>query len=201
VRVPLIVLIPASRPERGFAAFVESARRSNAVRYASAGNGQITHLAAELTRLRADFPAEHVPYRGSAEAVVDLIADRVQMLLEGPQLALSHIQAGALRPLAVTDEARLRSLPDVPTLRELGVDVVAHGWQGLLAAPAVPDEAVSRMHAALRDALTGDDLRGRIEAQGMEARPSTSPAAFAAFIANERETWAGVVRGAGVTIN
>ena len=165
--------------------------------YASGGIGSAQHLAAELFGLMAGVRIVHVPYKG-AVSVPDVIAGRIQMLFSGVPQALSHVQGGRLRALAVTTPARAPAVPDVPTVAEAGVpgyDVTV--WYGVLATGRTPRPIVDKLNADFVKAIRAPDVRQQLTALGLE--PIGNPSAqFSATIRAEIKLWADVVKRAGI---
>ncbi|MCA0303286.1 MAG: tripartite tricarboxylate transporter substrate binding protein [Proteobacteria bacterium] len=167
------------------------------VNYGSSGPGGISHLAAELFRSAAGIDIVHVPYRGAAPAVQDLLAGQVQMAVLDVGVLLPHIKAGNVRPLAVPSRTRSGLLPDVPTTAEAGLPtVLSDNWYGLAAPAGVPAPVLDRIHAATVKALGQKDIADPMIAQGALIRPMT-PAEFADFIRQERAKWGPVVKASG----
>ena len=168
------------------------------VNFASAGAGTQPHLLGELLKIVGGFDMIHVPYRGSAPAITDLLAGQVQLIFDTPVVLLSHIEAGKLRALAVTTEQRMTQLPDVPTMKELGYPrLTTYLWTGLLAPAHTPPAIVDKINATLTQAEQSPDLKANLEKLGAEPKPM-SAAEFAAFMADETKKWAEVVEKAGI---
>jgi tripartite-type tricarboxylate transporter receptor subunit TctC len=168
--------------------------------YASFGNGTSAHLAGELFALDAGIELVHVPYRGSAPALTDLIGGQVQMMFDGLP-SMSHVRAGRLRALAVTSATRHPAHPDLPTVAESGVeglrDFSTSAWFALLATAGSPAAWLARVHADVRAVLRQAEVGASIERMGF--RPGDDdPAALAAFIAAETERWRRVIRQRGI---
>jgi tripartite-type tricarboxylate transporter receptor subunit TctC len=167
------------------------------VNYGSSGPGGISHLAAELFRSAAGIDIVHVPYRGAAPAVQDLLAGQVQMVVLDVSVLLPHIRSGAIKALAATSKTRSALLPDVPTTAEIGLPtVLSDNWYGLCAPAAVPKDVQDRIHAAAVEVLKTKEAAEPMLAQGAIIRPMT-PAEFADFIRQEREKWGPVVKASG----
>ncbi len=168
---------------------------------ASSGNGTSIHLAAELYKQMAGVDIVHVPYKGSAPAVADLLGGQVQMMFDNLPVSLPHAKAGKLRPLAVTSLTRSAALPDVPTMDEEGLKGFnATSWFGLLAPAGTPKDIVAKLNAASVKALASTDMRERLAAQGADPVGNT-PEQFAAFIKAEIEKWAKIVKASGARID
>ena len=171
------------------------------VNYGSSGPGGISHLAAELFRSAAGIDIVHVPYRGAAPAVQDLLAGQVQMAVLDVGVLLPHIKAGNVKPLAVPSRTRSGLLPDVPTTAEAGLPtVLSDNWYGLAAPAGVPGPVLDRVHAATVKALGQKDIADPMVAQGALIRPMT-PAEFADFIRLERAKWGPVVKASGAKMD
>ncbi len=181
---------------------VELARREpGRLAYASFGNGTSAHLAGEMFALDAGIDIVHVPYKGSAPALVDLAGGRVQLMFDGLP-ALSHVRSGRLRALAVTSPARWPTVPELPTVAESGLPGLAQfsttPWFGLLAPAGVPAEMLTRMNADVRAALRQAEVRQATENLGFAPADQDS-AAFGQFVADETRRWSRVIRARGIT--
>jgi tripartite-type tricarboxylate transporter receptor subunit TctC len=188
--------VPAT-DARGFVAY--SRGRPGGADYASPGIGTPQHLAMELFRLTADVPMNHVPYRGSAPAVQDLVGRRVAAMVLPVHTALPLARDGRIRLLAVGSARRLETAPEVPTFAEAGYpDVLVDLWYALLGPAGLPEELVARLHAAMAAWLAEPATRGTLLAQGMAPTPGT-PAELAALIRRDLDRWAGVIRRAGIS--
>ncbi len=202
VAVPLAIAVPAELPVRSLAEFVEYAKaRPGQLNMGSGGNGGIPHLAFELLKRRTGIDVVHVPYRGSAPALQDLIGGRVQMMVDGYNLMRGATEAGRVRVIATTGRERLPALPDVPTVHEsVAPGFEAVGWQGILAPAGTPEAILAQLEAAIGALLREGDLPQAYLSQGQ--LPAFQPrAAFAALIRREREQWTRVVREAGVSLD
>jgi tripartite-type tricarboxylate transporter receptor subunit TctC len=197
-RTPLVMEVNPSVPAMTVQEFIAYARANpGRLNMASGGVGTPVHMAGELFKMMAGVKMVHVPYRGSAPALADLVGGQVQVMFDTVSSSLQHVKAGKLRPLAVTTTTRLATLPDVPTVAETvpGYEVIA--VQGLGAPRNTPSEVVERLHAALSDALGGASMRARFAELGIEGF-DMRPAEFGELVAAETEKWAKVVRFAGV---
>lgn len=200
--VPQVLAVHPSVPARSVAELVELAkRRPGSLTFASAGNGSSLHLAAELFRARAGgIELVHVPYRGAAPALTDLVAGHVQMMLGDLPGMLPHIQAGAIRALGVTAAERAPVLPDVPTLAEAGVaGVESETYYGLIAPAGLPADRIATLHAAMKTALQNPATRQPLQDQGGRVVGNT-PEEFAAYIRAEAAKWAEVIRFSGAKL-
>lgn len=169
--------------------------------YGSAGAGSSTHTVAELFKLAARVDITHVPYRGSAPALNDLVAGTVQAMLDQIPSAIGQIQGGRVRALAVTGARRSPLLPNVPTMAEIGLaDAQATSWGAVMAPTGTPAPAIARLNAAIRDALGQQAVKDRLAAAGAEGVASTAEE-LAAYLRAESAKWARVVREARITVN
>jgi tripartite-type tricarboxylate transporter receptor subunit TctC len=197
--IPNVVVVHPDLPAADLAGFVAHAKaNAGRVHYGSAGNGTSLHLAGALLAARAGLALVHVPYRGGAPATTDLLSGKIQMLASPLVEVVAHVQAGRLRPLAVTTARRSPLLPDVPTVAETipGFEVAL--WNGLLAPAGTPPPAIARLAAEAAAALRGAELRNKLAEQGSEPAPST-PEEFARFIRAEIPRWTEIVRLSGAT--
>ncbi|MBL6456184.1 tripartite tricarboxylate transporter substrate binding protein [Belnapia sp. T6] len=163
--------------------------------YSSGGVGNANHLAGVLFSEAAKVEMEHVPYRGTAPALLDVVAGRVTMNFSSPPPALTLVREGKLRAIAVTGDHRIAALPDVPTLTEAGLPgAVITGWHGLFAPAGVPAELMDRMEATARRAAATPKFRERLEHDGLEPAPEQPRAAFAEAVRSESAFWARKVK-------
>lgn len=199
VSMPNVLLVHPSVPANTVAELVALAKaRPGALSIASSGTATSSHLAGELLKMRAGIDLVHVPYKGAAPALTDLVGGQVQVMVDNLVTALPHVNAGRLRALAVTTAQRAAELPSVPTVAESGYpgfEVVV--WVGLLTASKVPPPIVERLHAEVSQVLAQPDVKRRLAEMGGASLPM-STAQFGAFIAAETEKWGAVVRQAGI---
>jgi tripartite-type tricarboxylate transporter receptor subunit TctC len=168
------------------------------VNYASAAVASLGHLAGELLNSSAGIRMQHVPYKGSGQAVIDLLAGQVQIMFSGMSSVMPHIRAGKLRPLAVTGAQRSAATPDVPTIAESGYPgFEASAWYGVLAPAGTPKPVVARLNGEILRALKIPEVRERLENVGFEIVGGT-PEAFGIYMKNEIAKWAKVVKASGV---
>jgi len=194
-RFPLILAV---NPNAGFSTakqLLDELKKSpGKYSYASPGIGSPHHLAMELLKDRSKTFVVHVPYRGTALAVQDVISGQVPMMVLDTAAGLPQIRSGKVKALAVMSPGRLPTLPDVPTLDELGIkgfDVTA--WQGLFVPKGTPADIVARLSAEMNKAITGPDVKSKLEDFGLEVVPSDGPA-LAAFIQKETAFWHALIR-------
>ncbi|MEO7727802.1 MAG: tripartite tricarboxylate transporter substrate-binding protein, partial [Burkholderiales bacterium] len=168
------------------------------INYASAGSGTSPHLSAELFKSMAGVDLVHVPYKGSPQALTDLLGGQTQVMFASLVSALPHIRQNRLRALGVTSLRRAAALPDLPTISESGLrgyDVAV--WMGIVAPAGTPPAIVARINRQIAAILQTPDMRERLAVQGLEAFSNT-PAEFSAYIAAEVGKWAKVIKQAGV---
>jgi tripartite-type tricarboxylate transporter receptor subunit TctC len=196
---PQVLTVTPSLPAKSVHDLIVYAKaKPGKVSYASPGYGTQPHLLGALLRSTAGINLVHVPYRGSAPAVADLIAGGVQMYFGGPGVVAPHIASGALRALAVASEGRSRILPDVPTMIESGFGrFIATYWTGVVAPAGTPPLIVDRLNGAINEALRGAEMQAQLGKSGFEPKTGT-PQDAAAFLAAEAAKWAVIARAAGV---
>jgi tripartite-type tricarboxylate transporter receptor subunit TctC len=166
--------------------------------YASSGAGAASHLSAELFKSMAGVDLLHVPYKGTGQALTDLLAGQVDLLFAPSQTVIQHVRAGKLRALATTGARRTATLPDLPTVAESGLPgYEALGWFGVLAPAATPRPIVEQLSADANRVLADPDVRSRMIALGADPRGNT-PEEFARFIRDDQAKWAQLMRDAGI---
>jgi tripartite-type tricarboxylate transporter receptor subunit TctC len=197
--IPFALLVHPSVPARTVPELIAYARsRPGKLDYSSAGNGTSNHLAGELFEAMTGTHMVHIPYRGSAPALQDLIAGRVSVMFDLVLTAAPHVRSGAVRALAVTGAKRSAALPDVPTVAESGLPgYEVSAWFGVFAPAGLPRPVVDRLNAEVARALAAPDLQQRLVSQGAEPLAG-SPDQFAAYLKSEVAKWGKVVRDAGV---
>ena len=196
-----ILLVNAAKPYKSAAEVVAAARaRPGALSFSSAGSGSTQHLAGELFKLQTRTDILHVPYKGSAPSLTALIAGDVDLIFINVPAVLPHIKSGRLRPLAAAGARRSDLLPDVPTLKEAGINgVEVSVWYGVLAPAGTPREIVATLAAAITRAARSPDIRQKLIEQGAEP-VGNSPEEFAALLRDEVARWREVVRVAGIRL-
>src|ERR1044072_9355002 len=203
VEVPLIMVVNKSVPAQSVAEFIAYTKQNpGKVNYASSGAGGPLHLAGELFNISAGVDMTHVPYRGSAPALTDLISGQVQVMFDPASSSLGHVRGGSLRALAVTGAERASVLPDVPTVAESGfADFRATAWYGLVAPKGLPDEIAQRLVTACDKALSDPAFRKTLEELGYNVmRPGGEPA-FARFIQQEHDRWSKVIKSQNISLD
>ena len=201
VRGPLVMEVNPSFPAQTVPEFIAYAKaHPGALNMASAGNGNTTHVVGELFMMMTGIKLVHVPYRGGAPAVTDLMAGRVQVYFDGISGSLASIKAGRLRALAVTTATRAEVLPDVPSIAEFVPGYDASGWYGMGAPRGTPADVVDRLNTAINAALADPPFKARLAGLGYIPVASTS-AEFGAFVADETEKWRKVIKFAGIKLD
>ncbi|HEY7657761.1 MAG TPA: tripartite tricarboxylate transporter substrate binding protein [Burkholderiales bacterium] len=200
--VPQVLVVNRSLPVRSLKELVALARsRPGEMSYASAGVGGTGHMAAELFNRHAGLKMLHVPYKGNAQAIVDVISGQVTMMFDQVSTSAPHIRAGKLKPLAVTSLRRSPLFPDLPTIDESGVrgfeDIT---FNGLVAPAGTPSDVLARLNAAVAKAVAAPQPRGRFLELGVELTASASPEAFMEYIRAEFVKKAKLAREAGIKI-
>lgn len=198
VKVPEVVVVHPSLPVNSLAELIKHAKANpGKINFGSAGAGGITHLACELLKAEAGVDLLHVPYKGAAPAVNDLLGGQVNMGIFDIPVVLPHIKAGKLKALAVTTAKRVSSLPDVPTTPELGYPkVISDNWYGLIAAAATPPDVLQRIHTAAMAALRSPALIEQFGKVSGSAAPMT-PQEYTAFVAEEQRKWGAIIKAIG----
>ncbi len=202
VQYPLLLVVNPQVQAKNVQELIDYAKANpGKLNRASGGNGTSMHLSGELFVHQAGVNMPHVPYKGSAPALNDLVGNHVQVMFDSLITALPLVQAGKLRALAVTGEKRSPVVPDVPTVSEAGVKGYnAQGWIGVVAPANTPAPIVDKLQKAIAAALNDPDVKGKLTAQAAEIVAST-PADFAKFITSETAKWAQAVRGANLSID
>lgn len=191
-----------SVPARSLKEVIALARsRPGKLTVAIAGLGTLQHFSLELLKRQAGMDVLLVPYKGSGPAVTDLVAGHVDLIIDAVSVSMPYVSSGRLRPIAIVNNARLPSLPDVPTFEEQGLKgFVARGWQGVLVPAGTPAAAIARLSDALNKALAQPEVRERFAAQGLSPTPST-PEQFGAHIRAEIEKWGKVAKTANIRVD
>ena len=194
--VPLVITAGAESPIKSFADLVKAAKADpGKLLFASPGNATVAHLTGEYLQKVAGIKYKHVPYKGTAQALPDVISGRASFFVASVESAKGPVKAGQLRPLAVTSAKRLPDWPDVPTVAESGYPgFSAVTWFGVAVPAGTPDAIVNRLSTEIATVLKSPDVKERLEGE-IEA---TGPAAFAAALKSDQEKWAGIVKEAGI---
>lgn len=192
-----VLLVNPASPVRTLGDFAAAARAAGEVRFAVAGIGTSSHLAGVRLAMALGVRTESIPYRGAGPALTDLIGGVVPAMLDSLPSAGPHVRAGALRALAVSGAERAPAFPDLPTLREGGLDVVSYAWFGISGPAGLPPPVTARLAAEIRSVLHDPATRARLEELG-GAPPDTTPESYTAFIRDELASFAPLVRAAGL---
>jgi tripartite-type tricarboxylate transporter receptor subunit TctC len=197
---PVMLTVPTAVEAKSVKELVALAKRKpGGLSYASQGVGTAGHLLGELFKKGSGAPLVHVPYRGAAPAVIDLVAGRVDMMFVGVLPSKAHLAAGTLRPLAVTSKTRMREVPDAPTMAEAGYPDVDSEfvWFGLMAPGKTPEPAIKNLHALFAKAVESPDVRDKLAATGISVGSST-PDQLAARIKADTAKFAPLIKASGV---
>jgi tripartite-type tricarboxylate transporter receptor subunit TctC len=202
VRVPEVLVVHPSLGVSTLAELVAYARANpGKINYGSAGTGSITHLVVELLKADAKIDLVHVPYRGAAPAVNDLLGGHVKLVALDTPVLLPNIRSGAVKAIAVTSARRSRMLPEVPTTAEAGFkNVLSDNWYGLSAPAGVPADILEKLHDAATTALRSPEVKKQFDGQDAVPAP-TSPAEFAAIVKAEQAKWEPVVIATGARLD
>src|SRR5205807_916672 len=196
---PNVMEVHPSVPAKTVAEFIAYAKANpGAVHFASGGNGTTIHLSGELFMAMTGVKMLHVPYRGSAPALTDMISGQVQVMFDNVLSSMPHLQSGALRPLAVTSRARLETLPDVPTVAETVPGYETGTWWGVGVPKGTPAEIVDKLNREINAVLAEPSIKTRLADLG-SAPLIVTPQAFGAFLAAETEKWAKAVKFSGAS--
>ena len=198
-RVPYVLVVHPSIPVRSVEALIEFARRRPGVlNYGSAGNGSTVHLGLEMFKALSGTKIVHIPYRGGAPAMNDLLGGHIHMMFNSVPLALPYLSSGRIRPLAVSSRERARALPDVPTMHEAGVsDFEFTGWFALMVSARTAQRTVYWLNSELTTLLNVPELRGRLAAIGTQPVTST-PGQVYEQITRDNARWRHVIRVANI---
>jgi tripartite-type tricarboxylate transporter receptor subunit TctC len=198
VDAPLVMVVHPSVPAHTVPEFIAYAKvNPGKINMASAGTGSPIHVAGELFKMMASVDLIHVPYRGSAPALTDMLGGQVQVMFDTVPTSIEHIRAGKLRALAVTTTKRLELLPDISTVGDFLPGFKASAWQGLCAPKNTPSEIIDRLNREINAALADPKIKAQLEDLSLRVL-SGSPADYRKLIAEDTEKWAKVVRFAGI---
>ncbi|MDP3700265.1 MAG: tripartite tricarboxylate transporter substrate binding protein [Hylemonella sp.] len=199
---PNVVLVPANSKYKTFADFLADARaNAGKINYATAGAGSSVHMVTELFQLAIGQRMNHVPYRGSGPALIDLISGQVDVMFDNMSSGLPHVESGKLRVLAVTGSARDPRLPNVPTIAETGVPGYSGtSWFSLAAPASMPAALVAKLNQDVQRALASPEVVARYDKLGMNYTPN-SPAEAAAFFKSETVKWTRVIEAAKIQLD
>lgn len=200
--VPNLLVANPKQPFKNVQELIAYAKANpGKVNFGSSGSGSSIHLSGELFKSMAKVDMQHVPYKGSAPAVTDLLGNQISIMFDNMPSAIQHVRSGKLRPLAVTTAKRSPELPDVPTIAEAGVPgYEATSWFGLFAPAGTPAAVLARLNKALVKVLSQPEIKKKINEQGAETYSET-PEQFAAFIQAESTKWGKVVKESGASLD
>ena len=201
-KMPLVLAVAPNFPAKNMQELLALVKKSpGSISSASSGPGSPLHVALELFKQRTGTDLMHVPYKGSAPALQDLMAGQVQTMFVDLPPSLSMIKSGKIRVLAVATPQRLSILPDVPTMAEAGVPgFEAYAWQGFVGPAKLPEAVVGKLNARLVAALKHPEMRARLEELGIQPMPMT-PAEFTDFGRSEQKLWSGVIKAANIRLD
>jgi tripartite-type tricarboxylate transporter receptor subunit TctC len=197
-----VLAVPVDLPAKNVAELILLAtKESGKLTFASSGAGSSTHLSAELFKSLAGIDVVHVPFKGSGQALIDVVAGRVSMIFDNMPSALPHIKAGKLRALGVTSLRRSGVLPDVPTIAEAGLPgYESLSWSGFAVPAATPKDVVQRLNRETAAILATPDMKQKLAEQGADA-VGGPPEAFAEHVRRERQKWGRLVRERNIVVN
>jgi tripartite-type tricarboxylate transporter receptor subunit TctC len=196
-RTPLVMEVNPSLPVKSVAEFIAYARaRPGQINFASAGNGTPQHVSAELFKMMTGLSMTHVPYRGAAPALTDMLSGQVQVMFDPLPASIQYIRSGQLRPLAVTTAIRWPEMPDLPTVNEVVPGYVTDSWYGVGVPRNTPAEIIDRLNREINAGLADPKLKARLADLGTSVLAG-SPADFGKLMADETAKWAKVVKASG----
>ena len=200
--VPNVLLANADFPAKSMKELIAIAKaKPGQYQYASAGNGTLNHLLGEMLNSMAGIDLQHVPYKGVAPALNDVLGGQLPLVFASLPSSLAHIKSGKLKPLAVSSPKRSPALPDVPALSEVVPGYTGTLWIGLFAPAGVPADVQAKLQDAMAKTLTAKDLRDKLELQGVEMAAPTTPEQFAALLNDDIARWAQIVKTSGASID
>jgi tripartite-type tricarboxylate transporter receptor subunit TctC len=196
--IPMVLMVNPNLPPKNLREFIDLAKaQPGKLNYSSSGAGTITHLASAMMSTQAGIQTQHVPYKGSAPALIDLAAGQVQFMTDTINTGLPYIKDGRMRGLAVTSLKRSAVLPELPTFDESGLKGFdAAAWQGIVVPTGTTPEIINKLNTEANKALQNADVRAKLAAQGSDALGST-PAEYGAYIRSELPRWAKAVKDSG----
>ncbi|MFS0758101.1 tripartite tricarboxylate transporter substrate binding protein [Noviherbaspirillum sp. 1P10PC] len=202
VTVPNIFVVPPNAPYKTVQEFVDYARKNpGKLTYASYGAGSAAHLIGELLKARAGIDLLHVPYKGGAPALTDLMGGQVDSYFSNAASGMSYVKSGKLRALAVTSAKRMAAMPDVPTLAESGFkDFEVLEWNGFFVPKGTPNDVVARLAKEVQAAVKDPATRQKLQGLGLDPVGST-PEEFGKFVQSEMTRWAGLVKSNHITVD
>ncbi len=201
-RFPMILVVNPAVPAKNLTEFMAWAKtQSGGISYATPGAGSPHHLATELFRGKTALNLIHIPYRGAAPAVQDVVGGQLPFMFVDTASGTSFINAGRLRPIGIASPRRVKNFETIPTLDEQGLKgFEAYAWQGLVAPAGTPADVIAKLNKTLVEALNSTAVKARFQALGLEPTPGT-PAQMATYAKAEREKWAQVIRASGIKLD
>ena len=201
-KVPNVLVVNPKVPANNVQELIAYAKANpDKVSYASSGSGTSIHMAGELFKLRTGLKTQHIPYKGSAPALTDLMAGQVQFMFDNMPSSWPHVMSGKLKALAVTTNKRSPTAPDLPTMEESGIKPFdVSSWFGLIAPAGTPPEVVQKLNAAMNKAFDKPEVKEAYAKLGAVSEKNT-PEQFGAFIKSEVASWAPVVKSSGATVD
>jgi len=201
-RVPFVVVVHPDQPYKTIADLVAAAKaKPNDIVYGSAGNGTPQHIIGEMFKQSTNVQLMHVPYKGSAPATTDLLGNQVPLMFDNPGPLMQHIRNGKLRALAQTGERRSAALPDVPTMREAGVNgLVAAPWYGIMGPANLPPPITEKLNKEINAVLRRPDVIARMQEMGLVPTPMSLPE-VRQFLTNEAKVWGDATRKSNATVD
>jgi tripartite-type tricarboxylate transporter receptor subunit TctC len=198
-KVPELLVVANNVPAQSMPELLTLAKaKPGQLNFASTGPGSMPHLAGELFRTSAGIDIVHVPYKGAAPAVNDIVGQQVQMVFLDIPVLLPQVQAGKVRPIAIGSRERVPSLPNVPTTAEVGLpQIEAENWYGMVAPAATPAAVIAKLHRATAEALKSPEVKDKLSAQGAILVGNT-PQEFASYIQSEIDKWGKVAKAANI---
>ncbi|MBR1287293.1 tripartite tricarboxylate transporter substrate binding protein [Bradyrhizobium sp. AUGA SZCCT0177] len=199
VTVPEMLVVASNVPANNMAELIALAKaQPGKLNFASAGVGGLPHLAGELFKLTAKLDIVHVPYRGAAPAINDLLGQQVQMTFLDLPVILPHIKAGSLKPIALGSPTRAPTAPDVPTTAEVGMpDLLIENWYGMIAPGGTPEKIITELNRIANEAMADPSVKAKLADQGLTVAGDT-PEHFRGFIDSEIKKWSKVIKDAGL---
>ena len=199
---PLVIVAHPAFPASSVPELIALAKtRPRSIQYGSGGNGSITHLALELLKARTGIEMTHIPYKGVAQMMSDVLGNQIPLGCPAVATALGQVKAGKLKALAITSAKRSSVLPEVPTVAETGIpDYDVSAWNGLLAPVHTPDELVAKIHADVTKVAQSKDFVEQLQPQALEV-DLLRPAEFRAFLAAELQKWSRLVKDSGARLD
>jgi tripartite-type tricarboxylate transporter receptor subunit TctC len=197
-RVPYVMVVSASVPAKSVPEFITYAKANpGKINMASSGNGSVQHVSGELFKMMTGVSMVHVPYRGAAPALTDLISGQVQVMFDAVSSSIDYIRSGKLRALAMTTAARSEALPDLPTVSDFVPGYETSSWSGIGAPKNTPTEIIDKLSQEINAALADPKIKARLADLGSVPMPM-SPANFGKLIAESVEKWGNVLRAANI---